>query len=503
MDVREATPLLEQRYQDGSRHQIGRRLLWQLYVSHFLSTWNMRSYEFAVILLFASAYPQTLLPTSVRGVLTNAAALFLSPAVGNWVDRNACRFRTIKTTIVVQRVCIVAACWLWVGVFFLPAQDIRGLDSLPVPPRHPLLSKEILIALIILCSVVERVCAVGNQFVMERDWVPTIASESSEPRLHQLNAVMRRIDLISKILAPVCVSVIAVRTSPTVLAAATAGMNVATVAIELASAKAAWRKCAVLGRERDSKPEATLPGLGDQLEAGESGPDPEKSSLALYFSNDVCLASLSAALQSFSVLSLSGPMTTYLLSRHLSLSLITTARTLTSVLEISSTIVFPLAATFLSRFAPSRLVPDPVATLGLLGVSAQLLLLLPCAAALALLPLSAPPDGTGAGGPPLRTALLLFGSLGLSRVGHWTHNMAAQQAVQTRVPAAHRAGFSGVETAFVSAAEIGRWAAAAVWSRPEQFAGIGAAGLVSVGVCWVLFAVWVVRLRGKVLLGVL
>jgi len=206
-------------------------------------------------------------------------------------------------------------------------------------------------------------------------------------------------------------------------------------------------------------------------------------------------ASLSAALQSFSVLSLSGPMTTYLLTRHYSLSLITTARTAISVLEIGSTLVFPAAAAVLTAH-PVWFVPDAMAALGLGGVTLQLALLAPCFAALVLVPVDLDPDTDPAATFPLLT-VLIFVFLGLSRLGHWTHNMAVQQIAQTRVPARHRVEFSGVEMTFVSAAEIGRWASSAVWSQPRDFKGVAAAGLASVVVCWTLFAVWVVKMRRK------
>jgi solute carrier family 40 (iron-regulated transporter), member 1 len=203
-------------------------------------------------------------------------------------------------------------------------------------------------------------------------------------------------------------------------------------------------------------------------------------------------ASLSAALQSFSVLSLSGSMTTYLLTKHYSLSFITTARTATSFLEIASTFIFPTAAAFLLRH-PLRAISDPMAVLGITGVSLQVILLVPCFSAMI-----AVPDGAS---DPERAfpalTVLIFVFLGLSRLGHWTHNIAVQQVVQTRVPAQHRAEFSGVEMTFVSAAEIGRWACSAFWSRPSDFKGVAAAGLASVIVCWLLFVAWLRKMKRK------
>ncbi|KAK3692073.1 Ferroporti-1 [Podospora appendiculata] len=483
------------RHPEDEGREIKKGLLWRLYVSHFLSTWNMRSYEFTVILLFVKAYPNTLLPTSIRGILTNGATLLLSPAIGRWVDRNASRFHTIKTTILVQRAAIVAGCLLWILLF--STQALLAGHS-PSQARLDYQCKTAIVAVLMLLGIVERVCAVGNMLVMERDWVPTIASEVSDPPLHQLNAIMRRIDLVSKILAPVFVSVVYIR-DPLYLAAVAALMNLATVGVELATARSAWTRCTVLRLAREPKaPPEPEDDTTITLDSDETTPlatpatdelaiNNNKKGLRLYFSSDVCLASLSTALQSFSILSLSGPMTTYLLQHQYTPTLLTTVRTLTSVLEIGSTILFPLSARLLTTHTHA----DPIPTLGLAGVTFQLLLLTPCFIALVLLPQPTSPTNTNpAIAHPVLTALV-FGSLGLSRLGHWTHNMAVQQIVQTRVPAGHRVEFSGVEMAAVSAAEIGRWAAAAVWSRPGQFVAVAALGLGSVVVVWALFVVWV------------
>ena len=78
-------------------------------------------------------------------------------------------------------------------------------------------------------------------------------------------------------------------------------------------------------------------------------------------------------------------MTTYLLSRHYPHSLITFARTVISIIEISSAIIFPIAASLLARF-PLGLIPDPIAALGLSGVSTQAVFTIPCYIAIVLVP---------------------------------------------------------------------------------------------------------------------
>lgn len=374
----------------------------------------------------------------------------------------------MKITIVLQRVSIIVGCVLW-----------SLLLSSPAP------SKDLVVAILIGLGFIERLCAVGNNLVMERDWVPTIMLEGREGRLGEVNAVMRRIDLVSKILAPVVVSAVRIRGGAVVLVVVTALTNLLTVGVELSTARSAWGRCRALKVDREPKPS------GEDVRGLETRPG-FISSIRLYFNHTASLASLSSALQSFSVLSLSGPMTTYLLTRHYSLSLITTARTLTSIIEIASTILFPLLATLLTTH-PITYLPDPMAVLGLGGITLQFILLIPCLSALAALPSPSPDPDPARSSPGLTAIIFIF--LGLGRLGHWIHNLSVQQIAQTQVPARYRVEFSGVEMTFVSAAEIGRWGCAAIWSSPKDFWGVGLAGLGSVAVVWGLFGAWVLRER--------
>lgn len=58
-----------------------------LYISHFLSTWNSRLFEFGAFLFLANIYPNTLLPASVYALSRAASAAILSPVLGGYIDR--------------------------------------------------------------------------------------------------------------------------------------------------------------------------------------------------------------------------------------------------------------------------------------------------------------------------------------------------------------------------------------------------------------------------------
>ncbi len=70
----------------------------RLYISHFLSTWNSRVFEFGAVLFLAKIYPGTLLPVSIYAVVRSASAIVLSPKVGRYIDIND-RLKVVRTSI--------------------------------------------------------------------------------------------------------------------------------------------------------------------------------------------------------------------------------------------------------------------------------------------------------------------------------------------------------------------------------------------------------------------
>ena len=70
----------------------------QLYVSHLLSTWNVRGFEFGAVLFLATIFPGTLLPMSVYALVRAASAIVLSPVVGRYIDSGA-RLQVIRVSI--------------------------------------------------------------------------------------------------------------------------------------------------------------------------------------------------------------------------------------------------------------------------------------------------------------------------------------------------------------------------------------------------------------------
>jgi solute carrier family 40 (iron-regulated transporter), member 1 len=125
------------------------------YTSHFLFTWNDRVWEFASVILLVAAFPSTLLPSSVFGLTSTAAAIVFSPSVGRWFD-NTARLKSVRYAIFAQRVAVGAGCiCLWIMV-------ARGLETR---------AKDGFFVGVVLLGCIAKLAFVGKTVGIERDWV--------------------------------------------------------------------------------------------------------------------------------------------------------------------------------------------------------------------------------------------------------------------------------------------------------------------------------------------
>jgi iron-regulated transporter 1 len=89
--VEPAEPLLEREASPNiqtTQTASSRSVLMRLYVSHFLSTWNSRMFEFGAVLFLASISQGTLLYASIYALVRSASAVVLSSWLGSKMDRS-------------------------------------------------------------------------------------------------------------------------------------------------------------------------------------------------------------------------------------------------------------------------------------------------------------------------------------------------------------------------------------------------------------------------------
>lgn len=314
----------------------------RLYVSHFLSTWNSRVFEFGAVLFLARIFPGTLLPSSVYALVRAASAICFAPLIGRYVDQGD-RLKVVRLSIVGQRGAAILSC-LGFSALSTNLLDFAGF-------------KPFLIAILVLLACVEKLCSIMNTIAIERDWV-VILAENSQCGLEVLNSQMRRIDLMCKLVGPLAIALVD-GYSTTIAIIAVLGMNIPSVLIEYFAIARVYHMVPAL-RARSAVPNSTdnvssaVPEVPAIWRLGPLCIAQTRSiykTVSSYIRHPVFLPSMALCLLYFTVLSFSGQMVTYLLSVGLLSTQIGVLRTLSTAIEISATWLAPIA---MNRIGPLR-----------------------------------------------------------------------------------------------------------------------------------------------------
>ena len=233
-------------------------------------------------------------------------------------------------------------------------------------------SKHLLFAVVVGLGTLEKLSGAANMISMERDWIPILAAQTrgNAYNLTHLNAVTRRIDLICKLISPLVISMIISASKSTKIGVmVVAGIGALSWGVEIWCARRVWHANPRLRQSKQDESVTTAkisepvsspkPGWAQRTkECVTAGYHNQAKSLRDYFGSDVWVPSLSLALLHLSVLSYSATFLTYLLDSGFSLILITIARALGSVVEVSSTFVAPVGIQYLSRHSKHQLEQD-------------------------------------------------------------------------------------------------------------------------------------------------
>ncbi|KAH7016310.1 Ferroporti-1 [Microdochium trichocladiopsis] len=441
----------------------------RLYVSHFLTTWNSRLFEFAAVLFLASTFPQTLLPMSVYALARSAATVIFAQALGTAIDKMN-RLAVVQTSIIGQRLATAASC----GVFWALEQQGAQMQS------H---LKSGLFGLVVALACAEKLCSVLNLVSIERDWVVVITEGNEEAR-RVINARIRRIDLFCKLVGPLSISFVMISSTMTAIWT-TLAMNVCSVIIECVCISRVYQAVPSLWRQTTA---VELP-ENQTSRRHESGLVLSRlrviahqvipvTSLPFYFRHPAFLPSFALSLLYFTVLSFTGQMITYLISVGYSSVHIGVARAVSTVFELTATWIAPR---MMNRIGIIRG--------GIWSLSWQMLWL---AAAMSLFFVDFQGQGTGS----LFSATGLAVGVALSRVGLWGYDLCAQNIIQDEVESEYRGVFSTVEVSFQNLFEMLSYATTIIFSRPDQFRWPVVISVISVYTAGGLYAAFVRKRRG-------
>lgn len=259
--------------------------------------------------------------------------------------------------------------------------------------------KRLLFALVLLLGMVEKASKLINLVSMERDWVPTVASENPSIMtkvpfdLTHLNTAMRRIDIVCKLCAPLAVAPIISAISPAYSVVVIGTFSLVSWGVERWCAHQVWARQPRLRapKEGPSSDEASFQlhdlsmvedenvGMQRQSDRTHSNQpcfllrrttasilillrgslQSNFDNLSYFFKSPLWIPALGVAMLHASVLNYGNTITTWLLNAGFSINLVTVARASGSVFEMGSTVVFPFAVSMLassngSGYAPVR-----------------------------------------------------------------------------------------------------------------------------------------------------
>jgi len=408
-----------------------------LYISHFISTWNSRGFEFGAVLFLSTIYPETLLPMSVYALFRALAAIVFSPAVGRFIDSGN-RLAVLRLSILGQRLAVASSCAAFLALLLLK-------DRLTTAINYALF-----VGLIVLACI-EKMCIIMNTIAVERDWVVVIA-DNNEGLLQEMNAQMRRIDLFCKLVSPLAIAILDGLSSKIAIIS-TLALNSTAVIAEYFLIAWVYRRTPALSKPTEQHTAEPLP-TEDRGPCCAPFDDMLKNILIQarsYTQSHAFLPSLSLSMLYLTVLSFSGQMITYLFAieyPRLTSIHIGIVRTIATLLEISSTFIAPALVNHIGAVRA-----------GIWSLSWQCLCLTPAIATF---------WWPGSASLDLSTYLFVVCVI-LSRVGLWSFDLTAQLLVQNSVDASQRGSYSATESSLQNFFELCAFAMTIIWSRPEEF----------------------------------
>ncbi|KAJ5587444.1 uncharacterized protein N7459_003209 [Penicillium hispanicum] len=438
-----------------------RAVLIRLYVSHALSAWNSRMFEFGAVLFLASIFPGTLLYASIYALVRALSAVALSSWLGAQVDKLD-RLVALRHSIVWQRVPVAASCLCFITLLFSASWSTTLT----------------LFVIVGFLACLEKLAATANTVAVERDWAIVISDSTNVPR-QDLNASMRRIDLFCKLVAPVFISLVDSFSTPiaiwTVL-----GLNSASVVIEYVAIAQVYR--AVPALKKASAPhhhafDGETPHSQHRSQRITNYMREHLAPWKEYAANRVFLASFALSMLYLTVLSFAATMVTYLLHSGFNSLEVSCMRIGSVAAEISGTWAAPL---IMNRIGPIRS--------GLWFLNWQFCCLTGATVAFLLWDANS----------RLAAGSLIVG-VALSRVGLWGFDLSVQFLVQENVDEHARARFSATEMALQNIFEMLSFASTIVWSQPEQFQYPVMVSSGAVAVAAACFAAYVRKERGHLL----
>ncbi|CAL5389949.1 unnamed protein product [Camellia sinensis] len=435
-------------------------LLIYLYVGHFLARWGARMWEFSVGLYMIDVWPASLLLAALYGVVESASTVMFGPLIGQWVDKLP-YVKVIQIWLLTQNLSFIVAGGSVIAL--LVYSDLTFTNFMAFVS---------LVVVINLSGALGMLSTVAGTILIEREWVVVISEGHAPEYLTQMNSVIRRIDLICKLFAPVVTGFIISFVSLKASALALSIWNTLSVCLQYWLLMSVYNGIPSL-RERNQKrvtrhspmPEESPSTSQEQrsfLSNAENGSELSKtngkwtisrwfskspyiSAWRVYLQQDVVLPGVALALLYFTVLSFGTLMTATLEWEGIPAYVIGIARGVSATIGIGATFLYPILQ---SRISTLRT--------GIWSIWSQWTCLLVCIASIWVQ-------------NNLVSAYMLMGGVAASRLGLWMFDLSVVQQMQDQVPESDRIVVGGVQNSIQSVLDLMTYVMGVIISNPQDF----------------------------------
>ncbi|XP_064456286.1 solute carrier family 40 member 1-like [Ornithodoros turicata] len=302
----------------------------KLYVSRALSSWGDNMWSFAVGLFYVKLYPDSLRLAAIYGFTACIAIILLGAPIGRWVDKTP-RLRAAKYSLAFQN-CTVVLCAVFICVVLMIDDRQRSAQSKWL--------EAVTQVLVVTMAVLSRLGSLANIICVEKDWLAVLAGGDTR-KLSVLNAMVRRIDMVSKLLAPLLVGQV-MSLSPIMGAIFLACWNIISVYIEYKLLHDLYIAVPVLAlkfRQRNKAISTAVPATTTARVRAKASD--YLGGWLVYLKHEVLLAGLSLAFTYMTVLMFDSITVGYICSQGVSESTVGIMSAVTGCVGILGTVAYP------------------------------------------------------------------------------------------------------------------------------------------------------------------
>lgn len=415
----------------------------RLYISHFLTCWTDRVFEFSCFLLIAEVFKTSLLLASIYGFTTTIAAIIFSNYVGRLADVTS-RLTFVRITMLVQKGSIVLSCILFYIIFKFN--------------KHVIL----LYSGVVLCGCLLKLAFIANNIAIEKDWVMVITEGDTEGML----IVMKRIDLFCKTMAPVMMGTLM-----------TFGSSVGVIIIGVWNSLSLVVEYQLVYQTYKAHPKLA----SKDTEMGEETPliptEEHHVTFMEYVRHRIFPASLAISLLYLTVLSFGGIMISYLKMVGYTDWSLGILRAVAGIAGLASTWILPYLSTKIG-----------IIRSGIWALWFESITLVPV-----VLSLTAAFSGTTLG------SFMLFGGMCVSRVGLWVFDIAETILLQQLVDPSQLGSISGWQHSLCNVFDLSQYILTAIVSDPNDFVIPAMVSLGAVVCASISYTYFVKKERGHLL----